>query len=135
IYFAEPMFQDGIIAQAVDQVKARGVSYFSAAGNDGRKSYESSFRPSGLAFDIGFGFEEAHDFERLGWARRRRDALPEDAGVRYHPASTGHRGFFVGGRSAHPVRCRRQSAARAADPPAARSRGAEWRQHHLFSKH
>jgi hypothetical protein len=31
IYFAEPMFQDSIIAQAIDQVKARGVSYFSTA--------------------------------------------------------------------------------------------------------
>ena len=44
LYFAEPMFQDGIVAQAVDLVKARGVSYFSAAGNDGRQSYESPFR-------------------------------------------------------------------------------------------
>ena len=59
IYFAEPMFQDGIIAQAIDQVKARGVSYFSAAGNDGRKSYESPFRGSGLFF----GSSEVHDFD------------------------------------------------------------------------
>ena len=36
IYLAEPMFQDGIVAQAVDQVAARGTAYFSAAGNDGR---------------------------------------------------------------------------------------------------
>ncbi len=28
IYFAEPMFQDGIIAQAVDTVKGNGVAYF-----------------------------------------------------------------------------------------------------------
>lgn len=48
IYFAEPMFQDGIIAQAVDTVKEAGVAYFSAAGNSARKSYENSFRPSGL---------------------------------------------------------------------------------------
>ncbi len=47
IYFAEPFFQDGIIAQAVDQVKERGVSYFSAAGNSGRASYESDYRPTG----------------------------------------------------------------------------------------
>jgi hypothetical protein len=33
VYFAEPMFQDGIIAQAVDSVVAGGVTYFSAAGN------------------------------------------------------------------------------------------------------
>ena len=40
------MFQDGIIAQAVDVVKATGVSYFSAAGNNGRDSYEAPFDPS-----------------------------------------------------------------------------------------
>jgi len=44
IYFAEPMFQDGIIAQAIDLVKAAGGAVFSAAGNDARGSYESAFR-------------------------------------------------------------------------------------------
>lgn len=38
-YFDEPVFQDGILAQAVDQVVAQGVLYFSAAGNGGRNSY------------------------------------------------------------------------------------------------
>lgn len=33
IYLAEPFFQDGIVAQAVDEVAAAGVSYFSSAGN------------------------------------------------------------------------------------------------------
>lgn len=47
IYLAEPMFQDGIIAQSVDSVVARGVAYFSAAGNNARQSYQSRFRPSG----------------------------------------------------------------------------------------
>jgi subtilisin family serine protease len=46
IYFAEPMFEDGIIAQAVDDVYADGVAYFSSAGNDARSSYESRFRLS-----------------------------------------------------------------------------------------
>ena len=63
IYFAEPMFQDGVVAQAVDQVKARGVSYFSAAQNDGRRSYESPFRPSGLGFFFQGQFRETHDFD------------------------------------------------------------------------
>ncbi len=46
IYYAEPMFEDGIIAQAVDDVYRAGVAYFSSAGNDGRLSYESRFRLS-----------------------------------------------------------------------------------------
>jgi subtilisin family serine protease len=44
IYFNEPMFQDGVIAQAVDTVVAQGVAYFSAAGNEDRRAYESPFR-------------------------------------------------------------------------------------------
>jgi subtilisin family serine protease len=46
VYYAEPMFEDGIIAQAVDDVYAGGVAYFSSAGNDARASYESRFRLS-----------------------------------------------------------------------------------------
>jgi len=44
IYFAEPMFQDGEIARAVNQAKAMGVAFFSSAGNQGRVSYEDAFR-------------------------------------------------------------------------------------------
>ena len=40
-YFDEPFFQDGILAQAIDAVEAKGVAYFSAAGNDGNASYEN----------------------------------------------------------------------------------------------
>ncbi len=46
IYFDEPMFQDGILAQAVDYVASKGVAYFSAAGNaPAIQSYASTFRP------------------------------------------------------------------------------------------
>jgi hypothetical protein len=45
IYLSEPMFQDGIIAQAIESVVAAGVSYFSSAGNNGRNAYSSAFRP------------------------------------------------------------------------------------------
>lgn len=44
IYFAEPMFQDGIIAQAVDATFSAGVPYFSSANNQGRRAYESNWR-------------------------------------------------------------------------------------------
>ncbi|WP_181305742.1 S8 family serine peptidase [Rufibacter sp. XAAS-G3-1] len=59
IYLAEPMFQDGIIAQAVDEVVKRNVSYFSAAGNNARKSYQAPFRNSGVTIP---GWGEAHNF-------------------------------------------------------------------------
>ncbi len=42
-YINEPFFTDGIIAQTVDLVSNLGVSYFSAAGNHGNKSYQSNF--------------------------------------------------------------------------------------------
>jgi hypothetical protein len=61
IYFAEPMFQDGIIAQAVDTVVASGVSYFSSAGNSSRRSYESAFVDSGQTGPISGG--PLHDFD------------------------------------------------------------------------
>jgi hypothetical protein len=60
IYYAEPMFQDGIIAQAVDQVAAMGVSYFSSAGNEARDSYEAPYAESGWGyhdFDPGAGVD------------------------------------------------------------------------------
>ncbi|MFQ5828839.1 MAG: Ig-like domain-containing protein [Candidatus Methylomirabilia bacterium] len=63
IYFAEPMFQDGIIAQAVDTVEANGVSYFSAAGNNDRDAYEAPFRGSGMFLTVnGVPSGELHDF-------------------------------------------------------------------------
>ena len=40
-YSNEPMFQDGPIAQAVDDVKAQGVVYFSSAGNFWRNAWET----------------------------------------------------------------------------------------------
>ncbi len=46
-YFDEPMFEDGVVAKAVDEVAARGVAYFSAAGNEARQSYQAKFRSSG----------------------------------------------------------------------------------------
>ncbi len=52
------MFQDGVIAQAVDQVVDLGVGYFSSAGNGDRTSYESAFVDSGQTF-IG----TLHDFD------------------------------------------------------------------------
>jgi hypothetical protein len=41
-YFDEPFFQDGEVTQAIDAVAAKGVAYFSAAGNDGSNAYDNT---------------------------------------------------------------------------------------------
>jgi hypothetical protein len=60
LFFAEPMFQDGIIAQAADRAVSRGVAYFGSAGNEARASYESRFRNSRRA---GLEGGPMHDFD------------------------------------------------------------------------
>ena len=60
----QPMFQDGVAAQAVNTVVGMGVAYFSFAGNERRDSYESPFRPSGGNLTIdGNPAGETHDFD------------------------------------------------------------------------
>lgn len=66
IYLAEPMFQDGIIAQAVDAAVAQGATYFSAAGNLARQSYESAFRATGVRGR--FPTSKRHNFDASGVA-------------------------------------------------------------------
>ena len=68
-YFVEPPFQDGIIAQAVDQVADGGVLYFSSAGNSGRLNagtsgvWEGPFSAaSTLPGPLVGNALEAHDF-------------------------------------------------------------------------
>ncbi|MDZ7705944.1 MAG: S8 family serine peptidase [Trueperaceae bacterium] len=76
LYFAEPMFQDGIIAQAVDQAVGRGAAYFSSAGNSGNQSYQSVFRSSGQS---GPGNGDLHDFNPgSGVDIRQQITLPVD---------------------------------------------------------
>lgn len=60
VYFSEPMFQDGIIAQAVDQVVNNGAAYFSSAGNEARKSYQATFNLSDQVDAYG---GKLHDFD------------------------------------------------------------------------
>ena len=67
LYFNESPFQDGPIAQAVNDVTADGALYFSSAGNEGNMldgtsgNYESDFRGSGRS--VGKFAGEAHDFD------------------------------------------------------------------------
>jgi subtilisin family serine protease/subtilisin-like proprotein convertase family protein len=67
IYFAEAVFQDGIVAQAVNDVTADGAIYLSSAGNEGNAldgssaNYEGDFVSSGVHIGKFAGF--AHDFD------------------------------------------------------------------------
>jgi hypothetical protein len=82
-YLEEPFFQDGPVADAIDNVTANGVAYFSAAGNDNVLdggsdvgSYQAPFRDAGtcptgvpvgeehcMDFDPGPGVDDAYDLE------------------------------------------------------------------------
>ncbi|MGE0182115.1 MAG: hypothetical protein AB7F91_14670 [Parvularculaceae bacterium] len=56
IYFAEPMFQDGIIAQAADEAARLGIPYYSSNGNRARDAFQDKFRavntPDGVFHDF-----------------------------------------------------------------------------------
>ena len=43
IYYAEPMFQDGVVAQAAQRAVDAGVPYFSSAGNYGRVGVDEQY--------------------------------------------------------------------------------------------
>lgn len=66
-YFAEAVFQDGIVAQAVDTVAAAGVQYYSSAGNSGNLNdstagvWEGDFVAT-TAPDVVGGLDDAADF-------------------------------------------------------------------------
>ena len=68
LYFAEPFFQDGPIAQAIDDVvNNSGVTYFSSAGNNARTSYQKAYNPIDAntlpaSFTLPEGYVSAHNF-------------------------------------------------------------------------
>lgn len=60
-YLDQPFYQDGIIAQAVEDVTESGdVLYFSAVGNSGDAAYEGAWT---AASDIFFTNDVLHDFD------------------------------------------------------------------------
>ncbi|WP_293395238.1 Calx-beta domain-containing protein, partial [Nevskia sp.] len=69
LYFDENVFQDGVVAKAVNDVTASGVLYFSSAGNSGNKTdntsgtWEGDFLASTLANPTPLaGVGPLHDF-------------------------------------------------------------------------
>ena len=71
-YFEEPFFQDGPVAVAIDEVVAKGVTYFSAAGNDNLFEPRAATSPPG---------------KRRNSATRR---LPAGCSKRRSPEATDH---------------------------------------------
>lgn len=79
-YFAEPMFLDGIIAQAVNEVSQKNVAYFSSAGNNGKHSYQAKFKNSGKNVVVnGVNYGVAHDFGKGDI--KQSIILPPDEGI------------------------------------------------------
>jgi Ca2+-binding RTX toxin-like protein len=81
-YFAEPFFQDGVIAQAIDEVVTNeGVTYYSSAGNSADQSYESTDFAAAADSEEFFS-NTFHDFDpSAGVDTRQSITIPEDATV------------------------------------------------------
>jgi hypothetical protein len=71
-YFAEPMYQDGVIAKAVQDVTDLGTVYYSSAGNNNFNvggvpvsSYEAQngYRPMACPAAVAAGHADCHDFD------------------------------------------------------------------------
>jgi hypothetical protein len=72
-YFDEPVFEDGIVAQAVSTVASGGALYFSSAGNEGNLDdgtagyYEGDYVSGGaFAFPAGAKTGTIHNFGTVG---------------------------------------------------------------------
>jgi hypothetical protein len=79
-YFSEPMFQDGIIAQAAQAAVNSGVSYFSAAGNQATFGVDEFYRDANPAIDTTTpSGDDFHDFG--GGDRFATITIPPGCGV------------------------------------------------------
>jgi hypothetical protein len=61
-YYDEPFFQNGIVARAIQTVEAEGVTYVTAAGNDGSAAYQAKWTPFRSAVYDGFQLAHTENF-------------------------------------------------------------------------
>ena len=61
-YFDEPFFQNGVIAQAIQTVEAEGVTYVTAAGNEGSNAYQAAWTPIAHTSYDGTSLSDAESF-------------------------------------------------------------------------
>lgn len=57
-YAVSPVYQDGLVANTVNNVVDKGVTYFSAAGNFARNSFEGEFSSTAVTNEIGEVIDE-----------------------------------------------------------------------------
>jgi hypothetical protein len=79
IYLSEPFFQDGIVAQAVNQVVNNGVTYFSSAGNRVRASYQAPYKSGGT---YGAQARSTHNFSSGTVDNLQRISIPPNQSLR-----------------------------------------------------
>ncbi len=78
----EPIYQDGPIAQAIDEVTAAGVTFFSAAGNLGNRGYEQTQIQTATDSITGVSNGTFIDFDTTGTVdTRQRMVIPNGGNI------------------------------------------------------
>jgi subtilisin family serine protease len=83
IFFAEPMFQDGIVAQAAQAAVDGNVDFFSAAGNQGFAGVDQVYNDANPALDDMDDAPTGNDLHDFGATAFARVDLPPGCGVRF----------------------------------------------------